>query len=71
MKGLKPCPFCGGKVNIIHSSDYGMEDYFAVWHDLEKDYDCIFIEPLWLDCASSLSEARELWNRRAGKRGTQ
>ena len=61
MKDLKPCPFCGGKVSIIHEHDNG-RDMFSVWHE---ENNCIFVEPLWLDCPSSLSEARELWNRRA------
>lgn len=64
MEKLKPCPFCGGRVNITYNSG---ENAFAVWHTKEP----CFIEPLWIsgDDAKTLNEAYAFWNRRAERRG--
>ena len=61
MKDLKPCPFCGGEVSITyHSAD----NVFSIWH---KHEGCKFIEPMYIDGehAKSLSDARNIWNKRS------
>ena len=61
MTDLRPCPFCGGEVSITyHSAD----NVFSVWH---KDDRCKFIEPMYIDgkYAKSLSDARNIWNKRS------
>ena len=63
MKDLKPCPFCGGEVSITyHSAD----NVFSIWH---KHDGCKFIEPMYIDgeYAKSLSDARDIWNKRVVK----
>lgn len=62
MKRLKPCPFCGRKVEVQY---YSEEKAFAFWHKGEEE-DCCFIEPFWLSIkkAKSLDEAAAYWNRR-------
>lgn len=60
MKDLQPCPFCGGEVSITY---YPMDNVFAIWH---KHDGCKFIEPMYIDGddAESLSDARNIWNKR-------
>ena len=59
---LKPCPFCGGTVNIMYNS-LGHE--FHVYHDYEE---CMFDDFTISDYyAKSLSEAYEVWNKRKGE----
>ena len=61
MTDLRPCPFCGGAVSIkYHSAD----NVFAVWHKYDG---CKFIEPMYIDGehAKSLSDARNIWNKRS------
>jgi len=61
MKGLRPCPFCGGEVNISYVSG---DNCFSVWHKYETM--CKFIEPFWIDgeYAKSLKDAKDIWNKR-------
>jgi hypothetical protein len=60
MTEFKPCPFCGGEVNITyHSAD----NVYSIWHKYDG---CKFIEPMYIDGkhAKSLSDARNIWNKR-------
>lgn len=60
---LKPCPFCGKGVALISSSE---KRVFIFYH--ANDMSCPFFrfEMSW-DCAKSLTEAKQLWNWRAGE----
>jgi len=60
MKELKPCPFCGGRVNIIGSSRL---KGFLVLHTTDAHERCFQFEIDWGE-ADSLQEAKEIWNRR-------
>lgn len=59
---LKPCPFCGGKAEMVSDVFDGRQ----VW----------FVQCPWADCEVSVEsfdrdtpqEAAELWNRRAWER---
>ena len=61
MTDLRPCPFCGGDVNITY---YSADNVFAIWHKYDG---CKFIEPMYIDgeYAKSLSDARNIWNDRS------
>ena len=61
MKDLRPCPFCGGEVNITYISS---DNVFPVWH--KGGTVCKFVEPLYIDgeYAKSLNDARDIWNKR-------
>ena len=62
---LKPCPFCGGRVNFTYSS---MSKTFNFYHkDAQKSLSCPMVEPIRLDghVCESLAGAAEFWNRRA------
>ena len=63
MTNLKPCPFCGDSVNITYMS---FENVFAIWHNNKV---CSLIEPQYIsgEDAKSLSEARDIWNKRSDK----
>ena len=58
---LKPCPFCGRKVNLISTSQ---SKQFIFSHDGLRNCPFYRFEMSW-ECAKSLKEATELWNRRA------
>lgn len=62
MQELKPCPFCGGKVNVRYIS-YRME--FEVFHR-DANRDCFSCISLAVDGRKikSLADAYEFWNRR-------
>ena len=60
-KVLKPCPFCGRKVNLISTSQ---TKQFIFSHEGLRNCPFFRFEMSW-DCAKSLSEAKVLWNRRA------
>ena len=58
---LKPCPICGGKVNLSYYSP--MKEY-RIWH---SDKRCALKEPIAIcdESIKSLKDAAEFWNRRA------
>lgn len=60
MNDLKPCPWCGAKVNMTYNS---LAQKFHVYHSgyVECPFDDITIDQFY---AGSLAEAREVWNRR-------
>ena len=65
MSDLKPCPFCGGAVNIVYNS---LDDAFRVYHNSGMDaIECVIREPFEIDVPNvkSLAKARKAWNRRA------
>lgn len=65
MVDLKPCPFCGGAVNIVYNS---LDNSFRVYHNNGMDaIECVVHEPFEIDALEvmSLAEARKAWNRRA------
>ena len=55
--GLKPCPFCGGKMKII-SADIRKQDDFRLYHPICTECDCM------LSFYDTLEEAIEACNRR-------
>lgn len=57
---LKPCPFCGGSVNIMYNS---VANTFYVYHDNEEcKFNAFEIDGYY---AKSLSEAYDIWNTRS------
>lgn len=64
---LRPCPFCGSKVDMTYTS------YDNMYHIYHRDYggivQCYMKEPIDIDgyFVKSLSEAADAWNRRAGE----
>lgn len=65
MNDLKPCPFCGGEVNIVYKS---FDNSFFVYHNSGMDaIECVIHEPFEIDAPNvkSLADARKAWNRRA------
>lgn len=60
---LKPCPFCGKNVVLISNSQTRK---FVFTHASIKDCPFYEIKMSW-DYALSLTEAKELWNRRLDK----
>lgn len=65
MSELKPCPFCGGEVNIYYSS--ATKAFYFIHTDKQGvSKNCILITPaLIFGNYKSLKEAYEAWNRRA------
>lgn len=79
---LKPCPFCGGEVEIqvaddegnIHDEDYIDDPWSGLWyeisHDADKYKDCP-IARFWGETFGhgydSIETAIELWNTRTGE----
>lgn len=61
---LKPCPFCGGRVHMIYSSQ---DQMYHVYH--EDLFRCAIKGYINIsgDCAKSLADAKREWNRRAGE----
>lgn len=59
MEKLKPCPFCGGKVQVYYTSEF--RSHFVVH---AEDKPCWVLMPLMIRRAKSLAEAVEAWNRR-------
>lgn len=57
---LKPCPFCGRKVSLISTS---ASKEFVFYHKGLRNCPFYRFEISW-ECAKSLKEATELWNRR-------
>lgn len=56
---LKPCPFCGGTVNIYYSS--ATNAYYVI-HENSKS-SCIMITPMMIRGKfKSLKEAYSAWN---------
>lgn len=62
---IKPCPFCGGEVNIYYSS--ATKAFYAVHIDKQgASKDCILLTPMILiGKYESLKQAYSAWNRRA------
>ena len=61
MSDLKPCPFCGNEMLLAYSSK---AKSFRLTHRGLRN--CPFYKfEIPLETAKSISEARELWNRRA------
>ena len=57
---LKPCPFCGGNVNITYNS---LDNEFHIYHDTEEcKFNAFAIDGYY---AKSLKEAYEIWNTRS------
>ena len=61
MEKLKPCPFCGGRVQVYYSSE--QKAHFVV--HAEDEQRCWLLMPIMIRGAKSLAEAAEAWNRRA------
>lgn len=57
---LKPCPFCGKNVVLISNSETRK---FVFSHADLRNCPFYKFEMSW-ECAKSLTEAKELWNRR-------
>ena len=64
---LSPCPFCGKKVNLISTSE---TKKFIFSHVGLRNCPFYTFEMSW-ECAKSLAEAKDLWNRRVDKEGAQ
>lgn len=65
MKELKPCPFCGGEVEIVKDKrwpkwlDHGID----AWHVECKNSDCVIYQ-VDNNYYRQRKEAVEMWNRR-------
>lgn len=62
---LLPCPFCGKEMTVISTSQ---TKTFIFSHKRLRNCPFYTFEMSW-ECAKSLREATELWNRRADMRG--
>ena len=62
---LKPCPFCGAEMTVLSSSQ---TEAFIFRHSGLRNCPFYRFEISWLT-ATTLKEARELWNRRKGQNG--
>lgn len=60
---LKPCPFCGGSVEMTYTS---YDNMYHIYHRYNVML-CTIKEPIDIDgyFVKSLSEAEDAWNRRA------
>lgn len=63
MDELKPCPFCGGDMNMVYRSASRM---YMIYHE-DGGRLCDIIGPfkIHVSRARSLGEAADCWNRRA------
>ena len=61
---LKPCPFCGGKVEMTFSWEVIMEGAckINVWH-VQRPSACL-VDPIQIK-ADSLVAAAKIWNKRS------
>jgi len=57
---LKPCPFCGKNVALMSNSE---KRVFIFSHANLRSCPFYKFEMSW-ECAQSLTEAKQLWNRR-------
>ena len=57
---LKPCPFCGKNVALMSNSE---KRVFIFSHANLRSCPFYKFEMSW-ECARSLTEAKQLWNRR-------
>lgn len=66
MVELKPCPFCGGPVNVYYSS--ATKAFFWIHTDKQgKSKDCFEITPaVMFGKYANLNEAYSAWNGRKG-----
>ena len=64
---LLPCPFCGKEMNVISIS---RTKTFIFSHKGLRNCPFYTFEMSW-ECAKSLKEATELWNRRADKESAE
>lgn len=63
---LKPCPFCGGEVNIVLKDNGLFESghYFLIKHKRNKcNVDCVIFKYN----AHTLEDACKTWNRRSNE----
>ena len=60
---LKPCPFCGGKVNIMRLEhlENGFVSYYVSHSDI---FNCAY-EIRQQSASETMQEAADKWNRRA------
>lgn len=70
MNKLKPCPFCGGTVNIARTGDGEVSWFMVTRGAVENACTCrVFMESEIFyeeeDAANELQRLREAWNRRA------
>ena len=61
MKGLTPCPLCGGEATTYERKDKEAGQIF--YGCMCKNTGCCMIPPLYM----SKAQVIELWNRRAGE----
>ena len=64
MHELKPCPFCGGPVDIVLN---GLDESYTVYHRMHRRY-CRLEEPFTIPMSSAVNtidDAVRVWNRRA------
>lgn len=52
---LKPCPFCGAKVEVVKDFDFGFEGY-SVWCEKCRSQSAVYDSP---------TDAIEAWNKRS------
>ena len=60
VEALKPCPFCGKNVALMSNSE---KRVFIFSHANLRSCPFYKFEMSW-ECAQSLTEAKQLWNRR-------
>lgn len=59
MSDLKPCPFCGGEVNIVYTKTLHAYLIFP-----KSDNGCKYIAVISANNAKTISEAIDMWNKR-------